>query len=494
VGDSAYLVRVGNNVVTYPWNIKGVPVPPSRQWSVTGLNLLGFSTDPDSPPSMDTFLATAPELHSLTTEVFQYVGGDLGANNPVRVTALRNTPVNRGEVFWVRAGDTYNQYFGPFEVQLTSAGGVRFGSDLSVYSLRLKNLTANPLAVSVDLDPSEPVPDGQSPITGIPPLLIRGELSLTNLTYGYTNLSVGSSHSWSLAPRDGEGSEVEVVIGLDRSAMTGDVGDYLAGVLQFTDSLEHSRVDVPVSAAVSSSSGLWVGGAAVTQVGQYLKAYDRDGTDLIVSTNGQYVVSGIDTNLTGVPKPFPLRLIVHSPSAGPSVMLQRVYFGLDVSTNPVVTTHEPVLNRALLDDARRISSTHLPWSESNEGWEFTDQLAEGSTLTASITNRFDDHASNPFLHTYHPDHDNLDSRFSNPLAQGAESYTVVRDITLSVTPPGNDFKSRTSGNQTLTGSYAESIRMLGLARAGGTNDMRRFEVRGVFTLNHISDVPSLTTP
>lgn len=494
VGDSAYLVRVGTNVNSYVWNVKGRPVAPRRQWSVTGQNLLGFSANPSNPPSMDTFLATAPELHSLTTEVFQYVGGELGANNPVRVTALRNTPVNRGEAFWIRSGDTYNQYFGPFEIQLTSSGGANFGDDVSTYSLRLRNLTANPLSVTLQLAASESVPGGQTPIAGLPPLLVRGELSLTNLTYGFTNISTSNPHSWNLAARDEEGSEVEVVLGLDRASITGNIGDYLAGILRFTDSLGHSQVDVPVSAVVSSSAGLWVGGAAVTQVGQYLKSYQRQDENLVVSTNGNYIVTNIDTDLAGVPAPFPLRLIVHNPSGGSSVLLQRVYFGVDGLTNPVVATQEGLLNENYIDDARRISATHLPWSDTNEGWEFDDLLSQGTTMTASITNRFDDQASNPFLHTYHPDHDNLDSRFSNPLPQGSESYTVVRDITLNVTAPGNDFGSRTGGDQSLSGDYVETIRMLGLARAGGTNDTRRFEVRGIFTLNHISDVSALTTP
>ena len=38
-----------------------------------------------------------------------------------------------------------------------------------------------------------------------------------------------------------------------------------------------------------------------------------------------------------------------------------------------------------------------------------------------------------------------------------------------------------------------TIKLLGLARAGGTNDIRQFQVGGAFTLHRISDVPTLTT-
>jgi hypothetical protein len=50
---------------------------------------------------------------------------------------------------------------------------------------------------------------------------------------------------------------------------------------------------------------------------------------------------------------------------------------------------------------------------------------------------FNDHASNPFLRTYHPDHDNLDATFKQELPQGSESYTdLTRETALSVTATG----------------------------------------------------------
>ena len=45
----------------------------------------------------------------------------------------------------------------------------------------------------------------------------------------------------------------------------------------------------------------------------------------------------------------------------------------------------------------------------------------------------------------------------------------------------------------LTGDYLERITLLGLARPGNTNETRQFEVRGLFSLNRIADVPTLTT-
>jgi len=160
----------------------------------------------------------------------------------------------------------------------------------------------------------------------------------------------------------------------------------------------------------------------------------------------------------------------------------------------VVTTAESVLNRAFLSAARRISASHLPWSAANTTWSFDGRLGESTNLSVTVTLAHDDQASSPFLHTYHPDHDNLDTTFKNALPQGSESYAVQRDITLTVLPPSEDFSSLTTKGQQVSGDYQETITLQGLARGGGAHDTRQFHVRGVFTLNRIADVPTLTRP
>ena len=110
-------------------------------------------------------------------------------------------------------------------------------------------------------------------------------------------------------------------------------------------------------------------------------------------------------------------------------------------------------------------------------------------LTTTSTVAYDDQSTNPFLHTYHPDHDNLDATFSNELPQGAESYQVTRLITLNVISPGNDFSSLTGASQTLYGVYSETISLGGL---GGAT--RNFNIAGAFALNRISTISTLTQP
>ena len=115
-------------------------------------------------------------------------------------------------------------------------------------------------------------------------------------------------------------------------------------------------------------------------------------------------------------------------------------------------------------------------------------MQQGGTLTAAVPLAYDDHSSNPFLHTYHPDHDNLDALFSTQLARGVESYGVTRQISLTFTTPGNDFDSLTGGSQDLSGNYGEVVTF----QSKGSQT-RQFNALGTFSLKRISDIATLTT-
>jgi hypothetical protein len=168
--------------------------------------------------------------------------------------------------------------------------------------------------------------------------------------------------------------------------------------------------------------------------------------------------------------------------------LQKVYHGVGINSNTVLATKESLLIPSKLAEARRISSVHLPTSAGNIPWDFSGTLQQGGSLTVNVPLSYDDQASNPFLHTYHPDHDNLDAQFKATQARGVESYGVIRQITLSFTTPENDFNSLTQGSQGLGGNYVEAITFQ--ARGSQT---RQYNVLGSFTLKRISDIATLTS-
>ena len=497
VGNQAYLVRVASGTPTYSWNLKGKPVSPSYNWTTTGLNFIGFPTAPGSGPTWEDFLAQAPQLQ-VNAEVFRYQGGDLGATNPVRLLAFRSQQVVRGQAYWMRAGTVFNRYFAPFELEMTGAAGVSFGESLSASSFRLRNLTASNLTVTLGLVASEDPPAGQTNIAGVPPLLLRGELDKATLGYAYTNLTTSASRQVTLAPRGQVGSDVEVVLGLNRVAMNAGEGALWAAVLRLTDSMGFSRVDMPVTARVASSAGLWVGDAEVVNVSSYLPALERAATGSQVpnvTLPDGVTPEMLDTDpVKNVQRPFPVRLIVHNPGPGSQAkLLQRVFYGSDTSSNLVVSTSEASLDPAQLGRARRISSSLIPWTSQNQPWALSGRLGQDAEMTVTVDIPFDEHAANPFLHTFHPDHDGKDATFRTQLPVGAESYGLRRTITLKVKPPSSNV-FEVGSRQSIRGVYDETLEIIGLARAGGTHDKRVFKVAGTFSLTRISPVPVLTTP
>ncbi len=213
----------------------------------------------------------------------------------------------------------------------------------------------------------------------------------------------------------------------------------------------------------------------------------RSRPELTPSAVGHYVVTNTVTSLGSVARPFNLRLIVHK-SATETRLFQRAYYGLGLATNAVLATRESLLLPTSLSSARRISAVHLPFSDGNAGWPFTGQFAQGQALTAQVAEDFGDYASNPFLHSFHPDHDNLNATFDASEPRGVESYDSERRMTLTFTPPGNDFASLVSGGNQMTGQYAEEITLKGRG-----NESRRIDTAGFFLLKRVSDIATLTT-
>jgi hypothetical protein len=301
VPNAAYLIH-STAATNYTWNIKGQPVPPSYTWDMTGLNLLGFQTEPGTPPNFQAFLAQAPALAD-SVQIYEYFGGPFSANNPAQVLFPQNTAVVRGQAFWLAATNVNNTYFGPFNVNLPNPSGLNYGASGGQFTFHLVNQTPNPLTVTMTVLPSETPPAGQSPIVAVPPLLLEGAENVTNLTYAYTALAPAGSGtgtnavSWTLAPSGKSGSDVPVVLGVNRYAMTNYPGSLYAGILQFTDSLGFSDVNVPVSATAANTAGLWVGSASVSQVGYDLKTYatNSDGSLMLSAVTNQVVTTNMYT-------------------------------------------------------------------------------------------------------------------------------------------------------------------------------------------------------
>ena len=484
--NSAYLIH-STATTNYTWKIKGKPTLPSYTWTTTGINLVGFPTVTNSPPPFDTFLTPIPALQSVA-DIYQYLGGNLSPSNPLEVFAPHTVTVTRGQAFWIRSGSYYNNYFGPFTVAMVN-GATEFGDSVSRTTFHLQNMTPFPVTVHLTLLPSELPPANQTASAGVPPLVVQGSLMASNVTYNVTNLTTTNVLSWNLAPQGSNGSDIMVTLGVNRSVFPNNPGALYTGILKFTDSYGYTEVDVPVSAQAASYAGLWVGKALVSQVANYLKSYQLNATNgLATNGNGSYIVSGVNTNLGATSASFPMRLILHNDGTNVN-LLQRVFYGADVNSNIIVSTSESKLDPTQLANARRLTAIQFPWTPTNQMWKFSGSLLPGATLTTSARVNYDDQAANPFLHTYHPDHDNLDATFQHQQLMGVESYQIDRAITLSITAAGNDFNSLTQFGQAFSGNYSETVTVTGLNAF-----QRSYNVAGSFAINRLSPIAVLTHP
>ncbi len=583
-GNAAYLVKVDAATTL---SLIGKPLAPSLLWSQSGLNLVGFSTPTNAPPTFMQFFQGTGGLGANET-VWVYPGPDPTKAIPQSSLDidLSQSPVQRGQAQWVAFANS-PLFSGPFSVVLPGSTGLNFPADTGQITFHVRNSTDSQQNIRVQLLASEP-----DPVTGVtaalPPLLLRGPLTnLVTHSYTYTDLAHSGSSNIptylpTLAPQGQSGADRQVVVGINRFAMANyDPGTLFAGVLRLSDDTGLLQIDLPVSATQATNTGLWVGTAVITNVvpainnyylatsvldvsnilsqfqltnmdGEHpqvlvekkklspnapdaskldavlsysnsianyvqdfpalLAAYDvalaiqfatstnsdRSLTNYQIdpnssriiaqtSTGGHYLSSGplLQTN-TSVPRTFPLRLIVHNDDKGSLRILQRVYLGQGMASNSVVALSQTSLDSTAIASARRISAIHLPYAITNTGWSTTGQLALGQRISFPVSLAYDDQESNPFLHTYHPDHDNLNASFSSPLSVGDESFTIDRLVTLDLTgSTASDFSALTS--TALMGVYREAIALTGKA-----NSQRTFNMTGYFSLNRISPISALT--
>ena len=505
VGNSAYLVRYGekNEDGTWSpntgikWNIKGIPVPPSYKWTSTGLNFFGLPNHPNNLVSFERFFPPDILNGEPSAQFYTYRGGELsdiaGSRNPDEVVAKRSTAMRRGEAFWMRIGDSFNTYFGPFDLVLQNSQGAHFGESRERYRIVVRNRVEEAITVTMSLRDSESAPTGQSSLKNGLKILVRGTPSLTDLSYGYSKLEVGSPALFTLSPRKsgtvGSNTSEEIIIGIDRHALEGNPGDKFGGILEFKDSLGMLLYEVPITATIPSNSGLWVGTAKVGEVRHDITFFRKtDDGGVIINENGEAEYDGINQTYGGVGEVYPLRMIFHrNVSDEPKMKLfQRLFYGLrkdaEVATDLIITNDERALDKKFLGSAIRIASSHLPWSKSNNGWLCSGEFKLGKEMIVNIVTKYNDRVSNPFIHAYHPDHDNLDAKFENELVQGYESWGINREMKFRFDAPKNDFDSLVSVGRKYQGEYHEMVELTGIGV-----EKKSYYVKGVFTLNRLNE-------
>ena len=262
----------------------------------------------------------------------------------------------------------------------------------------------------------------------------------------------------------GPQATVELQFAIDRThaSMTGAAASaFFASFIRVTDSGYLMDIYLPASATKSSLAGLWVGDISLKRAGY------------------------ANTTPGNTAREFPLRTLLHVADNGDASLLSKVFIGqLAAGAHDVgVCTDESLLKADAKASAQRLVAVHLPLDKVITTG--TGNVAIGSTLTRTIQIPFDD-ATNPFVHQYHPDHDNKDARGA-ALPAGAESYNITRTCTFTFTaaPPAGVGAVSGWGASVIGGTYSETLS--GVHR-------RDITLNGTFLLRRASEIGTIHTP
>ncbi len=486
-GGLPYLIK-STNATAVTWSVKGKPVQRSIEWLSDSLNLVGFPLADSAQP---TFQALFSGAAGLTNQPIYRMDS---AGRWVQVLDPAATSPARGEAFWIRSVGT-PVFQGPVQVALNSRLGLDFGRTLTEQTIRLRNTTAVPLTLTVRLLDSESPPGGNATALAGAVTLGVWKDDFAGRQFGWTAFS-GNMQS-NVPP----GGTWEIRMEVRRR----DFAPYIPGIgvtkyryqslIEVADGANLSRQILGVSSdgigaprtvaraqladamgPTSVRAGMWVGSATVTNVSQ---------------------PSAQDPNLLQpAASEFSFRVLVHVDAMGQPRLLQKVLqmfhpgtykpagdgttnFVVDRPGRVVLVTNDRLIPNfqgvAVRDSTvigRRFSSANFSFREPIPLGATGEFGASGVRLGCSILLDYRD-PLNPFVHRYHPDHDNLDERFEATLPEGRESFTVKRDVEFEFlsTDPENLQISGWGDNQiggiyreTLTGLHRNPIRVSGTFR------------------------------
>jgi hypothetical protein len=457
IGQTAYLVECAGTITdTYSLSITQRVLPPASKWVRSGANFLGFPARVSSPPTIANYFATFPSAVAANTKIYKYVGGPLGASNPLQVFSPAFETLDRTQAYWFDA-TVVSDFYAPLEITPSNLAGLVYGRNGSQVTVRVRNRSSATVTLTVTPATSATAPVGQDQWTAAVPLTRR---TFNSVTSSYEFIAVSAPFTVVLAPQ----AASEMVFGVDRAAITGPANSLYASLLRFTESSNLLEVLLPVSARVTSLAGLWVGDVAVTNVES--KAVGFTGT--------------------ATKSPYPLRVLLHVDDAGTARVLSQVFLGrlAPAPYAPGIATKEAHLKADEKANAQRFVATHLPLDEVLATG--TGSVALGQTLVRSVSIPFNG-PTNPYVHTYHPDHDNKNSRFDllTGTLETLESPTIGRTFSFTFSPAPLPTSSPLGwGSTVLGGTYAETI-------TGVHKDP--LTVSGTFELRRVSELGSITT-
>jgi hypothetical protein len=475
--------------------------------------------DPVAPATFQSFFASSTGHAGIPASSARPLVYALNASGAWS-NLVNTAPIQSGRAYWVQTVGPAD-YVGPLRVMLDSSNGLHFGANREQADVRFANLStvgSRTVTIAQLSSLERPATALDSPVVAGPVVLSYRDLRAVTSTQpvapwvplsGPISLVVapGQERLIQFAVRRNELADPPAASGPDHTYQSLlEVREGGMRQLIAVSAVQETRVAAGARMARGAGSapdrsGLWVGSVVVNAV-----SWAGDKAPSIVQANPAF--DGTDRT---VPRPtasdFSFKLIVHVDSKGAAKLLQRAiqvwqdgsYVADDLNPGTLVPgapgsfrlfTDEQAaagsgfIGTALRDGkfvARRISSANFGI---RQPIDFSGGTGFGSgSITASIANGYND-PINPYKHSFHPQHDNLNAVYSETLPPGLESYNVNRVLTLQfegVHPYGRADEP-SWGSSTLGGTYSETM----------TGPHRRpIYVRGKFLLSRVSTVEKM---
>lgn len=433
-GGQSYLIKVATNSAPITVTVRGIPMPPRSDWIPDDVILAGFPIQETGKITFFQFLKDSPQVLASPGRESQ-----LFTVNPATAfeTQIRNpeaTTIVPGRAYWAFIkGHAHNPY--PFEARTDGENGaVQFARDRLLSSITLKNNLGSADAVlQVRMVESESPPVGMPEKAGSAPLAAF----LPQADGGYRMVDLRTRTD--IALRAGEARTIRLGLMLRDLAPSTNTNATYQAFLEVTEKVHGYRQLVPVVAEVSGSRLLNRTGSLMGTAGRTNRAAApaADSGVAVAQSAGLWMgtltLNAVNNPAFGSPDggapttpatPLDMRVLVHVDGTGVARLVQQVLFA-DVSdgTNRVTRMYSSLSNfppGAVLRS--RISAPAWPAAAPSPL-----SGAFGGTLSGTVTVPHNDRV-NPFVHTYHPDHNNLAEDFKTSLPTGRESFTVVRNV------------------------------------------------------------------
>lgn len=488
--NQAYLINVTDpSPVTL--SVTGQPVLRPLTWKPDAYVLRGFPVEPAAPPSFATFFRGSTAHYDSALNRVQPIYRLNSAGDWTLVDS--DDSIVSGEAYWVFTSGS-SDYPGPFGLRVPFGDTFDFTREVQRQNLTFSDFSGGDLTITLRdvVDPNSNLlsyldPDPTTD-TQYFPLPSPYELELAANATSDLGLSVrrqemvGSVFETVLQASDGAGTRI--LIPVLAGKLLGTAEALLLNAQEASGIVRRSSTPVKLSPPQEAQShvGLWSGIVTIDAVSE--------------------AHSSNPAAPTPVANEFRMRILLHVDETGITRLLREVIqmvrqgeFASDASGNLVrsepdravlvtdfskLSQFSGVSMRDGVLQGRRLCSVGFNFAADNTSnfVEMDGIFAVGQNV-AGVLNLPSTQPTNPFLHRYHPDHDNLAADFRQ---FKEEAISVTRTVQLDFSPPPDESSVPDYGYNQIAGLYRETLS--GLHR-------QDIHTSGTFQLTRITTVGTL---